>query len=98
MSEELLRLLELHRELAAAGEMVDAFLGRQPDPRTRQNLVRASVEGYKAEGKSLADELATANLRVALMDKYGNGWPQSAEWKSHTQARPTSRGRGLPSP
>ena len=30
-----------------------------------------SVDGYRAEVKSLADELAAAKLRGALMDKYG---------------------------
>ena len=54
MSQELLKGLERYRELAAAGEVVDAFLGTQLDPRVRRNLARLSADGYKAEGKSLA--------------------------------------------
>jgi hypothetical protein len=83
MSEELLKLLERQREVAAAARMVDAFLGPCADARVRANLARATADGYRAEGRSIADAVATANLRVALMDNYGSGWPESAEWKAH---------------
>lgn len=87
MSQELLQLLERRRELAAAEEMVDAFLGTQLDRRVRQNLARAVADGYRAEGVSLAQRLATAKLRVTLMDKYGDGWPDCAEWKAYIATR-----------
>ena len=85
MSQEklLLQLIERHRELAAAGEIVDMFMGEGRDPTVRHNLARLSVDGYKAEGKSFADKLARANFRVALMEKHGTFWAESAEWKAH---------------
>ena len=83
MSRELLHLLERHRELAAAGEMVDMFLGKRIDRRFRDNLARASVDGHRAEGTSLADKVATAKFRVVLMEKYGADWVESPEWKTY---------------
>jgi hypothetical protein len=44
MSQELLQLLERHRELGAAGEMVDVFPGNRVDRRLRQ--ARTPVGGY----------------------------------------------------
>ena len=82
MSRELLHLLERHRELAAAGEMVDMFLGNRLDRRLRLNLARASADGYRVEGASLADKVALARVRVALMKKYGTKWADSDEWKA----------------
>ena len=83
MTQELPRLLERHRELAAAGEMVDMLLGEQIDPALGHNLARLTADGYRVEGKSFADTLATAKLRVALMKKYGSNWPQCPEWKAY---------------
>jgi hypothetical protein len=92
MSQELLKLLERHRELAAAGEMVDMFFGTQLDRKVRHSLARASADGPRAEGASLADKMATAKFRVALMDKYGDDWAESPEWKAY-KATGTARGK-----
>jgi hypothetical protein len=92
MSQELLQLLERRRELDAAGEMVDMFLGKQLDSRLRRGLVRLTVERYKTEGASFADKLTTTKIRVALMERYGADWTNCAEWKSHKAAKGAAHG------
>lgn len=67
--------------------MVDTLLGTRLDRRVRHNLARATADGYRAEGESFAETLATAKLRVTLMGKYGDGWSECSEWKPHKAAK-----------
>lgn len=59
------------------------FLGN----RVWRNLARLSADGYRAEGKSFADAHNRAKLRLALMEKYGGAWAESAEWREHKASR-----------